>query len=150
MRAMMVANLTGDTDSSRVDQGWRSVEKVAALIRSLMVRRKLTNADLSRKLGKDPGYVSRVLAGKMNLTLRTVGDLLWALGLSLEVGAKPIEADSLARRPVSWAEEWGGGEQPNFWSRWRTRGSQPSSSQIEHQTGEESGSHLPAGKELLS
>ena len=54
----------------------------------------LSQADLARRLGKEPAQVSRLLSGPGNLTLETVSDLLLAtsgaeLGLSI---AYPLKA----------------------------------------------------------
>lgn len=122
MKATVAAMLAPQTDRSRFSQQDLGIEKVVALIRGLMKERKVTNADLSRKLGKDPGYVSRVLAGKMNLTLRTVADVLWALDSSFEVRATPIDTEEseFTRKPGRWAEGWEETAGTPFWSRWKT------------------------------
>lgn len=41
----------------------------------------VTKAELARRLGKSPGFVSQVLGGGRNLTLRTLSDIAAALGL---------------------------------------------------------------------
>lgn len=38
----------------------------------------LNRAQLAERLGKSRGYVTRVLNGTHNMTLRTLGDMLWA------------------------------------------------------------------------
>jgi hypothetical protein len=122
MKATVAAMLARETDRSRFLQQDLGIEKVVALIRTLMELRKVTNAGLSRKLDKDPGYVSRTLAGKMNLTLRTMGDILWALDSSFEVRATPIKAgeSEFTRNPAGWAEGWEGTTGTPFWSKWKS------------------------------
>lgn len=39
----------------------------------------VTKAELARRLGRTPGFVSQVLAGGKNLTLRTIADVAAAL-----------------------------------------------------------------------
>lgn len=120
MMANTEITLAGVVDSARLVQQELAVSKVAALMRALMKEKGVTNADLARKLGKDPGYVSRVLAGKMNLTLSTVADILWALDSSIEVAAKAIDPQEipaqLIRRP-EWSQGWEDAAAPSFWSR---------------------------------
>ena len=41
----------------------------------------VTRAELARRLGKSPGFVSQVLGGGRNLTLRTLSDIASALSL---------------------------------------------------------------------
>lgn len=38
----------------------------------------LSRAELAKRIGKSKGFVSQVLSGSRNMTLRTLGDLLWA------------------------------------------------------------------------
>jgi transcriptional regulator with XRE-family HTH domain len=124
MKAVMEELIASAPASTRLVQQGLAIAKVAALIRGLMKEKNVSNADLARQLGKDPGYVSRVLAGKMNLTLSTVADLLWALEFSLEVSAKTLEKEpeeSFAPRP-GWADEWQDSPEALFWL--RARGSE--------------------------
>ena len=43
----------------------------------------VTRADLARRLKRTPGFVSQVLSGSRNMTLRTFADLAYALGLQV-------------------------------------------------------------------
>src|SRR6266852_2277868 len=123
MKANLGSVLSDEAASSRMIQQELAVSKVANMVKRLMKEKGTTNADLARKLGKDPGYVSRVLSGKMNLTLSTVADILWALDSSIEVTSKPIDPQEipphLLRRP-EWSQGWDIAEDPSFWSRGRS------------------------------
>ena len=70
----------------------------------------ITRAELARRLGRTPGFVSQVLGGGRNLTLRTIADIAAALALqpSLELSSKgPPVAN-----PEDWIDEdWGGKKQ---------------------------------------
>jgi Helix-turn-helix. len=46
----------------------------------LLERESVTRVELARRLGKTKGFVSQILAGDKNLTLRTVADVCDALG----------------------------------------------------------------------
>ncbi|RSN05047.1 hypothetical protein DMB42_30175 [Nonomuraea sp. WAC 01424] len=48
-----------------------------------MREHKITRADLATSLGVSPGRVSQILSGDENLTLRTLGEALVALGARL-------------------------------------------------------------------
>lgn len=41
----------------------------------------VTRAELARRLGRSPGFVSQLLGGGRNLTLRTIADISTALSL---------------------------------------------------------------------
>lgn len=45
----------------------------------------ITRADLAQRLGKDRSWVTRILRGNCNLTLKTISDIFWALGYKIEV-----------------------------------------------------------------
>lgn len=47
----------------------------------------MTQKDIAVKLGRDPAWVSRTLSGPKNWTLRTLGELTYALGGEVEVKA---------------------------------------------------------------
>ena len=55
-------------------------DEVAARIAALMSEQKLTQTDLARRAGKSKSYVSRVLSGAVNLTLKTIAEFEAALG----------------------------------------------------------------------
>ncbi len=55
---------------------------------------EMTRVELAKRLGKSPGFVSQVLGGGRNLTLRTVADIAYALSrrprLKLSSDQKPF------------------------------------------------------------
>lgn len=42
---------------------------------------KMSQAQVAQKLGVDRSTITRLLKGEANLTLRTIGEIAWALGL---------------------------------------------------------------------
>ena len=60
----------------------------------------VTRAELARRLGRTPGFVSQLLGGERNLTLRTIADIAAALSL------RPSFKLSSDRKTVSeWTNE---------------------------------------------
>ncbi len=55
-------------------------DEIAARISALMHEQKLNQTALAEKTGKPKSYVSRVLSGTVNLTLKTVAEFEAALG----------------------------------------------------------------------
>jgi transcriptional regulator with XRE-family HTH domain len=51
----------------------------------LMETRGITRAELARRLRKSPPYVTRLLNGRPNMTLRTLTEIAVALGEAIEV-----------------------------------------------------------------
>jgi transcriptional regulator with XRE-family HTH domain len=53
----------------------------------LLEKEAVTKAELARRLGKTKGFVSQVLAGGRNLTLRTIADVADVLGYRILVSS---------------------------------------------------------------
>lgn len=51
------------------------------MIYEMMERESVTKAELAKRMGKTPAYVTQLLSGNRNLTLRTIADIALALEL---------------------------------------------------------------------
>jgi len=65
------------------------VADAAELVASLMKEQNLTKADLARRLGKSRAWVTQVLSGRANMTMRTFAELVYALGAQVTLSARP-------------------------------------------------------------
>jgi transcriptional regulator with XRE-family HTH domain len=54
-----------------------------------MTDQGVSRAELARRLGTSPAYVSKVLRGDANLTLATITKLAMALGRTVHIGLEP-------------------------------------------------------------
>lgn len=61
----------------------------------------LTQTELAARLGKSKGFISQILGGGSNLTLRTLADVSAALGCTVEVQLKLQKANR-----VSYIHNW--------------------------------------------
>lgn len=61
----------------------KCVEAVAATLHRALEGANLNRVTLADKLGKSKSHVSRLLGGAHNMTLRTLGDVLWACDLEV-------------------------------------------------------------------
>jgi transcriptional regulator with XRE-family HTH domain len=68
----------------------RLISDAHALLVGLMEREGLTRVELGRRLDKTKGFMSHILSGERNLTLRTLADCLHVMGYRLTLG---VEAD---------------------------------------------------------
>lgn len=59
--------------------------EVTEALAGAMIRQGITKSELARRLGKSKGFVSQVLAGNRNLTLRTIADIGDALACQVRV-----------------------------------------------------------------
>ena len=81
-----------------------------------MQRQGVTRAELARRLGTSQAYITRVLSGNANFTLKTMARLAHALGMQLDVGLSlsglplrlPPRPESSPRRPAGDATQSGG------------------------------------------
>lgn len=90
------------------DPGFRkafSLEKAtldaAELIAKLMDDKDMSKADLARHLGKSRAWVTQLLSGKENLTVRTLAEILYALGYELDLGMHSLESGVGRADPVA-------------------------------------------------
>ena len=72
----------------------RAVLDFTSALWQVMQRRQCSQADLARKLEKNPAFVSRVLNGASNVTLRTMVEMAHALDARVRISV--VEAE---RRP---------------------------------------------------
>lgn len=80
-----------DADAQREYAQQRVIVVITEAIAEAMERSGLTRADIATKLERTKGHISQVLSGRRNMTLRTLGDLLWACNLELEsLGLVPL------------------------------------------------------------
>ncbi len=87
------------------------IVEVTEALASALRSSGLTQTELAARLEKTKGFVSQILGGGTNLTLRTLADVAGALGCKVEVQLRPEkEVSKLCyisdwnRRPASYAE----------------------------------------------
>ncbi len=62
----------------------KCVEAIGSALERAMETANLNRVGLAAKLGKSKSQVSRILGGAHNMTLYTLGDLLWACGAEVD------------------------------------------------------------------
>jgi transcriptional regulator with XRE-family HTH domain len=88
MQPMVAVNwlqraLPNPTDQREYAQQ-RAIIVVTEAIAEAMEDAGLKRSEVAERLGKTKGHISQVLSGKRNMTLRTLGDLLWTCNVELE------------------------------------------------------------------
>src|SRR5205809_835660 len=79
----------------------RSIYEVTAKIEEVMVDLKITRSDLARRLGKTKGWVTQLLDGEANKTIRTVADAFAVLGQELRVFYQPIKISNEPTKAIA-------------------------------------------------
>jgi transcriptional regulator with XRE-family HTH domain len=94
MQRTMVEELTSTPEGMAAFQQERVILEVAILIRRLLKEQGLSKADLAARLGRSKAFVTQLLDGHANMTLRTISDVMCALGHSLRVSAGDLNIRS--------------------------------------------------------
>lgn len=76
--------ITSSPHGMRVWQQERVISDVTERVCELMSQQGVNRSQLADRLGKTKGYVTHLLRGDANLTLRTVSDVYLALGRQFE------------------------------------------------------------------
>jgi transcriptional regulator with XRE-family HTH domain len=82
--------LTSTAEGMKVWQQERVIFEVTERLCELMEDAGVSRSELSSRLGKSRAFVTKVLRGDANLTLKTVSDLYLALGRQFEPYDRPI------------------------------------------------------------
>lgn len=64
---------------------------LAKVVTEAKAEKGLTQQQIADAMGVDKSVVSRILNGESNLTLKTIGDISWVLGIKPEVTFRPVE-----------------------------------------------------------
>src|ERR1035438_4247791 len=63
--------------------------EAAEVIAALMAEQNLTKADLARRLNKSRAWVTQLLSGKTNMTVRTLAEVVYTLGADVKLQSQP-------------------------------------------------------------
>lgn len=83
----LIDALTQTPDDKRLFAQEEAILDFTELVCELMEREGVSRSELASRLGKSKGYVSQLLAGEANMTIRTMSDLMHVLGFSLRFSA---------------------------------------------------------------
>ncbi len=103
MSDTLIANLTKTAEGMRLYQQERLILEVTELICQVMEEGRVKKSDLAKRLGKSKGYVTQLLDGRANMTLRTLADVFWALDRTLSLSSEHLH--------TGW-ESWAPGDEP--------------------------------------
>jgi transcriptional regulator with XRE-family HTH domain len=130
MSTSLTTSLFKPIDTNKVPQGTlayfraRLKHRIFSLIIKEFKKSGLSQADLARRLDKEPAQLSRLFSGPGNLTIETVSDILFAInGRELSVSSSDpfaaqniavpkavadVRAAFIAMYPQPWASDKGG------------------------------------------
>jgi transcriptional regulator with XRE-family HTH domain len=106
MQRTMVEEFTSTPEGMAEFQQERVILDVAILIRRLLKEKGLTQADLAARLSKTKAFVAQLLDGRANMTLRTISDVMCALGHSLNVTVGPLSVQAIRPETMVITMDW--------------------------------------------
>ncbi len=93
-----------EEDPRGVRQEELILEATEALARALRSS-GLTQSELAARLGKTKGFVSQILGGGKNLTLRTLADVAGALGCKVQIQLRAEKARDGSSPIQDWSQQ---------------------------------------------
>jgi transcriptional regulator with XRE-family HTH domain len=113
MAQTLTEKLTATPEGMKLYQQERAILELTELLCEIMEGQGVTRSELARRLGKTKGYITQLLDGRTNMTVRTMSDVFGVLdravhfqdgALSVTVQAAPLFS---IREGLSWGSESG-------------------------------------------
>lgn len=77
-------------DARRIYQEERAILLVTEQVCQIMDEDGVTKADLANRLGRSRAYITQLLDGRANMTIRTIADVFFALGRSVDISSRAL------------------------------------------------------------
>jgi len=90
MKKTQVQRFVEDSENMRGFQQELLILDVTSRICQLMEDQNISRSELAKRLGTTKGYITQLLDGRANMTLRKIADVFTALGHAMKVESKPI------------------------------------------------------------
>lgn len=105
MNKSLIQELTETPEGMRMFQQERAIQDLTEMICNIMDRKQVSRTDLARRLGRSKGYITQLLDGRANMTVRTMSDVFVALGRAICFGEAPLETTVSEELRESFAVE---------------------------------------------
>jgi transcriptional regulator with XRE-family HTH domain len=90
MTKTLVEEYVEDPNNMRLFQQERAICEVTELLERTLKEMNLNRADLAKRLGRTRGWVTQLLDGEANKTIRTIADAFAVLGKEFRCSCQPI------------------------------------------------------------
>jgi len=125
-------------ENRRLYQQEKLLVEATEFLAEVMERKNMTRAELARAIGKSKAFVTQVLRGNQNMTLRTLADLFGAMRHEVVLQALPYPEDAEEVPDLDLSSPFG---YDAFWSHFarqaRTAGSRVTSPHPKRRPGRE-------------
>ncbi len=89
---MTAEKLTKTPEGMRLYQQERAILEVTELVCELMGEQDVSRSELATRLGRTKGYITQLLDGRANMTVRTISDVFTALDRAVHFQEGPVSA----------------------------------------------------------
>ena len=86
----LLDEVTSSPEGMRLFQQERAIQEVTELICKLLERDSVTRTELASRLGRTKGYITQLLDGRANMTMRTISDVFTALDQQVHFSEAPL------------------------------------------------------------
>ncbi len=92
MSETLIERLTKTAEGMRLYQQERAIQELTDLTCEIMQEQDVNRSELARRLGKTKGYITQLLDGRTNMTVRTISDVFVALDRAVHFQEGPLDA----------------------------------------------------------
>lgn len=92
MSETLIEKLTKTPEGMRLYQQERAIQELTDMTCEIMQEQNVSRSELARRLGKTKGYITQLLDGRTNMTVRTISDVFTALNRAVHFQEGPVSA----------------------------------------------------------
>lgn len=92
MTETLTERLTSTPEGMRLFQQERAIQEITEIVCEIMEEQGVSRSALADRLGKTKGYVTQLLDGRANMTLRTISNVFTALNRAVHFQEGPLQA----------------------------------------------------------
>lgn len=112
MSETLIEKLTKTAEGMRLYQQERAIQELTDMICEVMEEQEMSRSRLARRLGKTKGYITQLLDGRTNMTVRTISDVFVALDRAIHFQEGPLAATVSAAPVLAFHAPWNQQERP--------------------------------------
>ena len=109
MGETLTERLTKTPEGMRLYQQERAIQELTDLVCELMDEQGVSRSKLAKRLGRTKGYITQLLDGRANMTVRTISDVFTALDRAVHFQEGPVSATISPSPTITLYEDadWG-------------------------------------------
>jgi transcriptional regulator with XRE-family HTH domain len=109
MAKTLTEKLTKTVEGMRLYQQERAILEVTELVCQLMDEQGMSRSELAKRLSRTKGYITQLLDGRANMTVRTISDVFTALDRAVHFQEGPVSATVSPSPTITLYEDadWG-------------------------------------------